>query len=135
MLTVGAGETVTTKKKPTNNVAATQSAAQLLGSRGGLANTRAQNRARARNAKLAGRPRRICAVCHEPVRGGHFDPERDETCGKHGWRWQKADGAGRPRRVCRLCGEPVRGGHVDRELDDTCGIHGWRWQSPADRRK
>lgn len=122
-----------TKKRPAP--AAAQSAAQLLGSLGGKANTRAQNIARARNAQRAGRPRRVCSVCHEPVRGGHLDRDLDETCGKHGWRWQKPEGAGRPRRVCRTCGEPVRGGHVNRRLDESCGIHAWRWQTPSDRRK
>jgi hypothetical protein len=70
----------TTKKNP---------AAQALGRLGGAAGTKAQNRARRENAQLAGRPRRVCRHCGEPVVGGHADRSLDETCGAHGWRWQK----------------------------------------------
>jgi hypothetical protein len=41
------------------------------------------------NAQLAGRPRRICTTCGEPVVGGHVDRRLDLTCGAHGWRWQQ----------------------------------------------
>ena len=64
-------------------------AAQALGRLGGSANTRAQQRARKRNAQLAGRPRRICTHCGEPVIGGHADRLLDVSCGAHGWTWQK----------------------------------------------
>ena len=64
-------------------------AAIALGRLGGSANTKAQNRARKANAQFAGRPRRICVHCGEPVLGGHVDRTRDATCGAHGWRWQK----------------------------------------------
>jgi hypothetical protein len=72
-------------------------AAAALGRLGGSANTKAQQRARKRNAQLAGRPRRVCAKCGEPVRGGHLDRALDDVCGAHGWRWQQGDRpAGRP---------------------------------------
>ena len=64
-------------------------AAQALGRLGGQAGTKAQNRARKQNAKLAGRPRRVCNHCGEPVIGGHVDRALDVKCGAHGWRWQK----------------------------------------------
>jgi len=64
--------------------------AQAIGRLGGQAGTKAQNRARKVNAQLGGRPRRVCTTCGEPVIGGHFDRELDETCGAHGWRWQRA---------------------------------------------
>jgi hypothetical protein len=63
--------------------------ARELGRLGGLAGTPAQNRARRRNAQHAGRPRRVCTTCGEPVRGGHVNRALDDTCGPHGWRWQK----------------------------------------------
>lgn len=64
-------------------------AAQALGRLGGAANTPAQQRARKRNAKLAGRPGRVCLHCGEPVAGGHVERALDESCGQHGWRWQQ----------------------------------------------
>jgi len=70
-------------------------AAQALGRLGGQANTKAQNRARKQNAQQAGRPRRICTHCGEPVVGGHADRALDDTCGRHGWRWERA-GTGVP---------------------------------------
>jgi hypothetical protein len=76
------------KKTPKKNPAA-----QALGRLGGMANTKAQNRARKRNAKFAGRPGRVCVVCGEPVRGGHEDKRLDESCGHHGWRWSRGDDA------------------------------------------
>lgn len=72
-------------------------AAQALGRLGGTANTPAQNQARKQNARLAGRPRRICRRCGEPVVGGHADRALDESCGRHGWQWAKA-GSGKGRR-------------------------------------
>jgi len=72
-------------KKSSTNV---ENAAALLGQRGGLANTEKQQAARKLNAKRAGRPRRVCVHCGEPVIGGHVDRSRDESCGAHGWRWQ-----------------------------------------------
>lgn len=70
------------KKKP-------NPAAQALGRLGGRAGTKAQNAARAENAKRAGRPRRVCTHCGDPVKGGHVDRKKDQTCGQHGWRWEK----------------------------------------------
>src|SRR5262245_36654798 len=67
--------------------AAPTAAAQALGRLGGSANTEAQNAARAKNAQSAGRPKRVCRFCGEPVLGGHRDRRLDETCGAHGWRW------------------------------------------------
>jgi hypothetical protein len=66
-------------------------AAQALGRLGGQANTPAQNAARARNARLAGRPRRVCTTCLQPVVGGgvHKDRTLDEVCIGRDWRWQK----------------------------------------------
>jgi ribosomal protein S27AE len=64
-------------------------AAQALGRLGGSTNSKAQQRARKRNAQLAGRPRRVCVHCGEPVIGGHADRALDERCGAHGWKWQK----------------------------------------------
>ena len=64
-------------------------AAQALGRLGGQANSPAQNKARARNAQLAGRPRRVCNHCGEPVIGGHKDIVLDRKCGEHGWHWQR----------------------------------------------
>lgn len=71
--------------KPSKN-----KAAQALGRLGGSANTKAQQRARKRNAKLAGRPGRVCATCYQPVLGGHVDRALDDTCGRHGWTWMRA---------------------------------------------
>jgi hypothetical protein len=71
-------------KKPKNK------AAQALGRLGGSKNSLAQHAARQRNARLAGRPRRICVHCRQPVKGGHVDRTLDETCGRHGWRWDRA---------------------------------------------
>lgn len=64
-------------------------AAQALGALGGSANTKAQLTARRKNAKKAGRPRRVCSHCGEPVRGGHVNAKLDASCGVHGWKWQK----------------------------------------------
>jgi hypothetical protein len=64
-------------------------AAQALGRLGGAANTPAQVKARLQNAKLAGRPRRICTECGEPVYGGHKNRALDLRCHGHGWHWQK----------------------------------------------
>ena len=65
-------------------------AAQALGRLGGRANTVAQRRQRQAAAKLAGRPRRVCKRCRQPVVGGHVDRALDEACGAHGWRWERA---------------------------------------------
>jgi hypothetical protein len=65
-------------------------AAQALGRLGGSANTPAQQAQRRAAAKLAGRPRRVCVKCAQPVVGGHADRALDETCGAHGWRWERA---------------------------------------------
>jgi hypothetical protein len=64
-------------------------AAQSLGRLGGQAGTKKQNAARKQNAQLAGRPRRVCTTCGEPVVGGHVDRRLDDSCGAHGWRWQQ----------------------------------------------
>jgi hypothetical protein len=72
------------KKLPRN----VENAAALLGQRGGLANTEKQQLTRKLNAKRAGRPRRVCLHCGEPVIGGHVDRSLDSSCGAHGWRWQ-----------------------------------------------
>src|SRR5215831_11639496 len=80
-------DSMTTTTKTKKNAAAV-----ALGRLGGAAGTRAQNRARKKNAQLAGRPRRICTTCGEPVAGGHVDRRLDETCGAHGWRWQQRRG-------------------------------------------
>jgi hypothetical protein len=66
-----------------------ESPAAILGRLGGQANTAKQNAARRKNAKLAGRPRRVCKLCHQPVLGGHVDRALDATCGAHGWVWQQ----------------------------------------------
>jgi hypothetical protein len=71
-------------------------AAQALGRLGGSKNTDAQLAARRRNAKLAGRPRRVCVQCGAPVRGGHHDAALDTSCGAHGWRWQRQSEDDRP---------------------------------------
>jgi len=63
--------------------------AQALGRLGGQRNTPAQVAARLANAKRAGRPRRVCADCGEPVYGGHKNRALDVTCHGAGWRWQK----------------------------------------------
>jgi hypothetical protein len=65
-------------------------AAQALGRLGGSANTAAQRRQRRAAAKNAGRPRRVCIRCAQPVVGGHADRALDLTCGAHGWRWEQA---------------------------------------------
>jgi Rieske [2Fe-2S] domain len=65
-------------------------AAQALGRLGGSANTAAQRRQRREAAKNAGRPRRVCVHCAQPVVGGHLDRDLDATCGAHGWRWDRA---------------------------------------------
>jgi len=78
------------KRKP-GKVAAAIAAARTLGSLGGRAGTTKQNEARKINAQRAGRPRRVCAVCNEPVVGGHVDRRLDASCGAHGWRWQRRD--------------------------------------------
>jgi len=64
-------------------------AAQTLGRLGGAAGTKAQNAARKQNAQRAGRPKRVCLHCGEPVVAGHVDRRLDVTCGAHGWRWLK----------------------------------------------
>ena len=64
-------------------------AAQALGRLGGTANTAAQLKARRKNARKAGRPRRVCSHCGEPARGGHIDRRLDDSCGRHGWKWQR----------------------------------------------
>lgn len=64
-------------------------AAQALGRLGGAAGTPAQHAARKQNAQKAGRPGRVCTTCGHPVVGGHVDRRLDETCGAHGWRWQR----------------------------------------------
>lgn len=66
-------------------------AAVALGRRGGSANTPAQRAQRQAAAQFAGRPRRVCVDCGQPVVGGHQDRRLDETCGpvRHGWRWQQ----------------------------------------------
>jgi hypothetical protein len=63
-------------------------AAQQLGTLGGSRNTPAQVAARLANAKLAGRPRRVCTVCGEPVYGGHKRRSLDRSCGGTAWEWQ-----------------------------------------------
>lgn len=64
--------------------------AVALGRLGGSRNTPAQHAARVANAQFAGRPRRVCADCGEPVRGFHLDRALDETCrSRAAWRWQK----------------------------------------------
>jgi len=75
-------------------------AAQALGRLGGSANTAAQRRQRREAAKNAGRPRRVCVHCAQPVVGGHVDRDLDATCGAHGWRWDRA-GAHHPAPVSR----------------------------------
>jgi hypothetical protein len=65
-------------------------AAQALGRLGGRANTPAQRRQRQAAAKLAGRPRRVCLRCRQAVVGGHLDRALDESCGAHGWAWERA---------------------------------------------
>jgi len=64
-------------------------AAVALGRLGGARNTRKQMEARKRNAQKAGRPRRVCAACGEPVLGFHVDRALDDSCGIHEWKWQK----------------------------------------------
>ena len=75
----------TTTIEPTKNPAA-----QALGRLGGSANTAAQRRQRVAAAQKAGRPRRVCTTCAQPVVGGHADRHLDEVCGAHGWRWERA---------------------------------------------
>ena len=69
---------------PTKNAAA-----QALGRLGGSRNTPAQRKARAANAKFAGRPGRICSLCHKPVFGGHKDKAQDAKCHGREWMWLK----------------------------------------------
>lgn len=69
--------------------------AQRIGRLGGSANTAKQNAARRKNAQRAGRPRRVCKFCHQPVLGGHVDRDLDASCGAHGWLWQQGT-AGKP---------------------------------------
>lgn len=64
-------------------------AAQSLGRAGGAARTASQAAARRRNAKLGGRPSRICLHCLEPVTGGHRDRRLDDSCGQHSWLWKQ----------------------------------------------
>lgn len=77
-----------TKTGKTRKTAAPENPAVALGRLGGLANTEKQQKARALNAQKAGRPRRVCKHCGEPVVGGHVDRALDQKCGEHGWRWQ-----------------------------------------------
>ena len=77
------------KRMQSKSAKARSEAAALMGRKGGAANTEAQQRAREQNAKRAGRPRRVCLHCGEPVVGGHVDRGLDDTCGQHGWRWQQ----------------------------------------------
>jgi hypothetical protein len=75
--------------------------AAILGRMGGLANTAKQQKARAQNAKRAGRPRRVCTHCGAPVIGGHQDRALDVTCGAHGWRWQSRREQHRKKKTAR----------------------------------
>jgi len=59
-----------------------------MGRLGGSRNTDAQKAARAANAKLAGRPRRICTTCGQPVHGGHKRTEQNIKCDGRTWAWQ-----------------------------------------------
>ena len=70
------------KRKDTTPTAAT------MGRRGGSANTAKQQAARAKNAKAAGRPRRVCTECGEPVHGGHKKAKLNTTCEGRTWTWQ-----------------------------------------------
>lgn len=79
------------KRKQRGRVSSKVKAARMLGSLGGRAGTTKQNEARKRNAQRAGRPRRVCIACNEPVVGGHVDRRLDTSCGAHGWRWQRRD--------------------------------------------
>lgn len=81
---------MTRRRTPPTRVTAKRTAAQTLGRLGGRAGTLAQNQARARNAQHAGRPKRVCTTCGAPVIGGHVDRRLDDTCGRHGWRWERA---------------------------------------------
>ena len=63
-------------------------AAQALGRLGGSANTPAQVKARLRNAKFAGRPRRVCTECGQVVYGGHKNRAQDLHCHGRTWTWQ-----------------------------------------------
>ena len=83
-------KTLTQRRPHTRPPPPKNPAAQALGRLGGAANTPAQNLARKRNAQLAGRPRRVCNACGHSVVGGHADRALDDTCGRHGWHWEKA---------------------------------------------
>jgi len=74
---------------PTQQPPKKNKAAQALGRLGGSRNTPAQVKARADNAKLAGRPGRVCAHCGEPVYGGHKNSKQNKRCDSHTWEWQK----------------------------------------------
>jgi len=65
-------------------------AARVLGAFGGRANSPAQMAARRENAKLAGRPRRICTTCGLPLwsRGGGDTTHDPDTCPGRSWRLQ-----------------------------------------------
>jgi hypothetical protein len=63
--------------------------AAAMGRRGGSANSPAQQAARAKNSKSAGRPRRVCTACGEPVHGGHKKAKLNKTCHGRTWEWQK----------------------------------------------
>jgi ribosomal protein S27AE len=78
-------------ESPTKNAAA-----QALGRLGGAVNSKAQQQARKQNAQRAGRPRRVCVHCGEPVVAGHVDRALDVTCGAHGWQWQQRSAAAEP---------------------------------------
>jgi hypothetical protein len=79
------------RSEMTKRTTQTTTAAMRLGRLGGKAGTSKQNAARKRNAQRAGRPRRVCITCNEPVVGGHVDRRLDASCGAHGWRWQRRD--------------------------------------------
>ncbi len=74
-----------TNMKPTTSSRVLSKAAQQLGRAGGSANTPKQNRARAENSLLAGRPGRICVKCGDLVQ--RTDLARHDKCGL--WTWVK----------------------------------------------
>lgn len=83
--------TTSLKKPPfkkTHDPTPKNQAAQALGALGGARNTEAQKKARLQNAKLAGRPRRVCTECGEPVYGGHKDTKKNVRCHSRTWEWQ-----------------------------------------------
>jgi len=64
-------------------------AAQALGRLGGAKNSPKQVKARLKNAKLAGRPGRVCADCGLPVYGGHKDAKQNARCTSQRWEWRQ----------------------------------------------